>query len=409
MTTTRSRRPGLVFVLLTLGIDALGFGIVVPIVPNLVEMMTGGSSSRAAEWVGALVAMFSLAQFVAAPILGGLSDRYGRRPIIILAMLGVAANYLLLAWAPTLAWLFLGRLLAGATAANFSTATAYVADITEPAKRSARFGLVGATFGAGFVFGPALGGVLGDINLRLPFLVAAGLALADAAFGALVMPESLPLERRRPFSWRRANPIGTLHVMLADRTTGWLTAAWAMLWFGLGALQSTFVLSMGLRFGWGPRENGWALAALGVTQALVQGLLVRPVIRWMGERGAAFAGFALAGGAYLVFGLAPAGWVIYLAVVLQALGAIATPALRGLLSARAAPERQGETQGGLSSVQGLTAVVAPLLASFVYSGAVRWGGVPWAGAPFLLGALTYGLGALAFARSGVRAVAHQAG
>ena len=404
-----TRRPGLVFILLTLGIDALGFGIVVPIVPSLVEALSGGSSSRAAEWVGALVATFSLAQFVAAPVLGGLSDRYGRRPIIILAMLGVAVNYLLLAWAPSLAWLFLGRLLAGATAANFSTATAYIADITEPRKRSARFGLVGAAFGAGFVFGPALGGVLGAVNLRLPFLVAAGLALADAAFGALVMPESLPRERRRPFSWRRANPLGTLHILLADRVTGWLTLSWALLWFGLGALQSTFVLSMGLRFGWGPKENGWALAALGLTQAVVQGVLVQPVIRWLGERGAAFAGFGLGGAAYLVFGLAPAGWVIYLAVLLQAFGAIGTPALRNLLSVRAGPERQGETQGGLSSVQGLTAVAAPLLASFVYSGAVSWGGVAWAGAPFLLGALTYGLGALTFARSGVRTVAHQPG
>ncbi len=409
MSSTASRRPGLVFILLTLGIDALGFGIVVPIVPGLVQQLSGGNSSRAAEWVGALVATFSLAQFIAAPILGGLSDRYGRRPIVILSMLGVAANYLLLAWAPSLAWLFLGRLLAGATSANYSTATAYVADITPPAQRSARFGLVGATFGAGFVIGPALGGLLGTIGLRLPFLVAAALALADAGFGALVMPESLPPERRRPFSWRRANPVGSLHTLLSGRQSSWLTASWALLWFGFGALQSTFVLSMGLRFGWGPQENGLALACFGVGQALVQGLLVRPAIRRLGERGAAYAGLAIGTLSYLVFGVAPAGWVIYLAITMQAFGAIATPALRGLLSGNVAAERQGEVQGGLSSVQGLVAVAAPVLAALVYSGAVRLGGPLLGGAPFVLGGLTCGAALLALAASGARTVAEQPG
>ena len=409
MTATTRRRPGLAFVLLTLAIDALGFGIVVPIVPGLVEQLSGGNSSRAAEWVGALVATFSLAQFVAAPILGGLSDRYGRRPIIIIAMLGVAANYLLLAWAPSLAWLFLGRLLAGATAANFSTATAYVADITPPSQRSARFGLVGATFGVGFVIGPAVGGLLGSVNLRLPFLVAAALALADAAFGALVMPESLPPDRRRPFSWRRANPVGSLHTLLTGRQSSWLTACWALLWFGLGALQSTFVLSMALRFGWGPQQNGWALASFGVGQAVVQGLLVRPAIRRLGERGAAYGGLAIGTLSYLVFGVAPAGWAIYLAIALQSFGAIATPALRGLLSGNVAAERQGEVQGGLSSVQGLVAVAAPVLAAAVYSGAVRLGGPLLAGAPFVLSGLTCGAAILVLAGSRVRAVAEQPG
>ena len=404
-----NRQPGLIFVLLTLGIDALGFGIVVPIVPELVQTLSGGNTGRAAEWVGALIATFSAAQFLAAPVLGGLSDQFGRRPVIILSLLGVAANYLLLAWAPSLAWLFLGRLLAGATAANFATATAYVADITAPAKRSQRFGLVGATFGAGFVFGPALGGVLGGYGLRLPFLVAALLSFANAAYGALVMPESLPLDKRRPFSWRRANPVGLLHTLTADRTTGWLSAAWALLWFGLGALQSTFVLSTGLRFGWTTAQNGWALATMGVSQALVQGLLVRPAIRWAGERGAALGGFALAGLAYICFGLAQAGWVIYIAVVLQAIGAVSNPALRGLLSSKTGPELQGELQGGLSSMQGLTAVVAPMLASLVFSAAVRSGGAAWAGAPFLLGAVTYAGAALALTRSGVRTVNQQAG
>ena len=201
-----SRKPALAFILATLFIDALGFGIVVPIVPELVRSLTGGDTSRAAEWVGALVATFAAAQFVAAPVLGGLSDRFGRRPVVILSLLGVSANYLLLAWAPSLAWLFLGRLFAGATAAAASAANAYIADITPPESRSSRFGLVGAMFGAGFVLGPAMGGVLGAIDLRLPFIVAAGLALANASYGALILPESLPAEHRRPFTMGARQP-----------------------------------------------------------------------------------------------------------------------------------------------------------------------------------------------------------
>ncbi len=394
-----NQRASLVFILVTLGFDALGFGIVVPIVPELVQALTGGDTGHAAQWVGALVATFAAAQFLAAPVLGGLSDRFGRRPVIILSLAGAAANYLLLAWAPSLLWLFAGRLCAGATAASASAANAYIADITPPALRSARFGLVGATFGAGFVFGPALGGVLGAIDLRLPFLVAAGLALANAGYGLLVLPESLPPERRRPFAWRQANPVGSLHALAADRATGWLALGWSLMWFGLGALQSSFVLSTGLRFGWGPRENGWALAAVGVSQALVQGLLVRPIIRRAGEHRTALAGFALAVLAYGCFGFAQAGWVIYLAIVLQAFGAISNPSMRGLLSARVGPDRQGALQGGLSSVEGLTAIVSPILASFVFAASVQWGGAGWAGAPFLLGALTYGAAALAVVRS----------
>ena len=392
-------KASLVFVLVTLFIDALGFGIVVPIVPDLVRLLTGGDQGRAAEWVGALVATFAAAQFVAAPVLGGLSDRFGRRPVIILSVLGVSANYLLLAWAPSLAWLFLGRLCAGATAASASAANAYIADITPPAQRSARFGLVGATFGAGFVLGPAMGGVLGNIDLRLPFLVAAGLALANAAYGALVLPESLPPERRRAFAWRRANPVGSLRQLAAERPVAWLAAAWSLMWFGLGALQSAFVLSTGLRFGWGPQDNGWALAAVGVSQALVQGVLVRPIIRRLGERRAAFTGFGVAVVAYALFGFAQAGWVIYAAIVLQAFGAIAGPSLRGLLSARFGAERQGELQGGLSSIEGLTAIVSPLVAAAVFDLAVKAGGAAWSGAPFLVGAFTYGFAALALQRS----------
>ncbi len=383
------RKASLVFILLTLALDALGFGLVVPIVPALVKSLTGGDTSHAAGWLGALVATFAAAQFLAAPVLGGLSDRFGRKAIVITSLLGAAANYLLLAWAPSLAWLFLGRLIAGTTAGSASAANAYIADITPPEQRSARFGLVGAMFGAGFVLGPAMGGVLGEIDLRLPFLVAGGLALANACYGLLVLPESLPPDRRRAFSWARANPAGSLHALAADRVVGRLAVGWGLMWFGLGALQSAFVLSTGLRFGWGTQQNGLALAALGASQALVQGVLVRPIIRHLGERRAAFAGFAISIAAYGCFGFAQAGWVIYLAVVLMAFGAVAGPAMRGMMSVRTPPDQQGQLQGGLSSVEGLTAIVAPASAAAVFAAAVRLGGPSWAGMPFLFGACTY--------------------
>ena len=242
---------------------------------------------------------------------------------------------------------------------------------------------------------------MGAVDLRLPFLVAGGLALANACYGLAVLPESLAPERRRAFNWREANPIGSLHHLVADRVTGWLALGWGLMWFGLGALQSSFVLSTGLRFGWGPRENGWALAAVGISQALVQGLLVRPIIRRVGEKRAAFAGFALAFLAYCCFGLAQTGWVIYVAVVLQAFGAMSSPSLRGLLSSRVGPDRQGELQGGLSSVEGLTAIVSPILAAAVFAAAVQLGGASWSGAAFLLGAVTYSAAAVALLRSRV--------
>ena len=349
--------------------------------------------------MGALVATFAAAQFVAAPVLGGLSDRFGRKPVVVLSLLGGSVNYLLLIWAPSLAWLFLGRLLAGGTAAAASAANAYIADITPPEQRAARFGLVGAMFGAGFVFGPAMGGVLGAIDLRLPFTVAAGLSIANACYGALVLPESLTPEHRRPFAWRRANPVGSLRTLAANRVVGRLALGWSLMWFGLGALQAAFVLSTAERFGWGPRDNGWALAAVGVTQAVVQGALVRPIIRRLGERRAAFTGFGFSVASYGCFGFAQAGWVIYLAVLLQAFGAIAGPAMRGMMSAQTGADQQGELQGGLSSVEGLTAIVSPVAAAFVFSGAVRMGGSGWGGAPFLLGACTYVAAALALMRS----------
>jgi DHA1 family tetracycline resistance protein-like MFS transporter len=362
-----ARAPAIGFVLATLAIDALGVGMVIPVIPGLVRALSGLHPSAASRYVGMLVACYAVAQFVAAPILGALSDRFGRRPVILISVAGIAANYVLLALAPSLPWLFLGRVLAGATGANVSATNAYIADVSAPEQRARRFGLVGAVFGCTFVFGPAIGGALGAVHLRLPFAVAAGLAGINLLYGLFVLPESLPRERRRAFAWRRANPVGSLGALTATEGGGRLALAWACMWFALGTMQTVFVLYTGLRLGWGPRENGAALALVGLTQAVVQGLLVRQATRRLGERRTALVALTLSVGAYVLFGLADRGWMIYAAIVLQAAGAMASPSVRALISRAAPADRQGETQGALASVEGLTAVCAPLVASFLFA------------------------------------------
>lgn len=386
------------FILATLVIDALGFGLVVPIVPELVLRLSGLTIAGASLWAGGLLATFALMQFVCAPILGGLSDRFGRRPVLLLSLSGICVNYLLLAWAPSLAWLFVGRLIAGATAANASTASAYIADVTPPQLRATRFGLVGAMFGVGFVLGPALGGVLGAYGLRLPFLAAAGLAACNVLYGVLVLPESLPAERRRRFEWRRANPVSSVHTMLADRNLKRLALAWCCGWFALGALPSSFVLANQFRFGWDTRHNGLALALAGLGSALVQGLLVRRIIPRLGERRSAMTGSLLTACAYVCLAVAPFGWVVLVGIVLQAAGAFGNPALQAMVSASASADRQGETQGALSSLQGLTAIASPLVGAWLFSSFTRAGApVTFAGAPFLASALACGVAVWAVA------------
>lgn len=376
--------------LATVAIDALGFGIVVPVVPTLVMQLSDQPASQASIWQGALLAAFSLMQFLCAPLLGALSDRFGRRPVLLASLSGMCLNYLMLAWAPTLGWLFLGRLIAGATAASYSAATAYIADVTPPAKRAQRFGLIGAMFGLGFVAGPVLGGLLGGYGLRLPFLVAAGLAGVNMLYALFVLPESLAPALRRPLEWHRANPVGSLRVVATNPAYARLALAWCCTWFALGALQSSFVLENDMRLGWGPQENGLALAAVGAGSAIVQGLLVRRVVSRLGERRTALAGYVVSAFAYLAFAFAGQVWLLLLGIVLQAMGSVSGPAVQALLSARAGPDQQGQVQGALASVQGLTAIVAPLVSGWAFSTfAAPAAPAALPGAPFLLAALAY--------------------
>lgn len=380
------------FVLATITIDALAFGIVVPVVPALVMQLSGQGQSAASIWNGSLLAAFSAMQFLCAPLLGALSDRFGRRPVLLISLAGICANNFVLALAPTLLWLFVGRLVAGGTAANFAAATASIADVSTPEQRAQRFGLVGAMFGLGFVLGPALGGFLGGYGVRIPFLVAGGLAGLNLLYGAVMVPETLQPANRRAFRWSAANPLGNLAVVLKDRGYLRLIVAWCCTWFALGALQSSFVLANDLRLGWGVQQNGLALAAVGVGSALVQGVLMRRIVPRLGERRAALTGYVLAAAAYALFGLADHAWILFAGIALQALSAISGPAVQSLVSARAGADQQGQMQGALSSFQGLTAIGAPILAGWVFGvfGAAS-APVYLPGAPFFMAAGAYGL------------------
>ena len=388
--TVTARTASVGLVLATVAIDALGFGIVVPVMPSLVMQLGNLSAPNASIWMGLLLAAFSLMQFLCAPLLGALSDRFGRRPVLLISLAGMCLSYLLLAWAPSLDWLFLARVIGGATAASYSAATSYIADVTPPAKRAQRFGLVGAMFGLGFVAGPAFGGLLGGIDVRLPFLVAAGLAGINVLYALIVLPESLPRNLRRKISWKQANPIGSVHVLTTDRTYRRLALAWCCTWFALGALQSSFVLANTMRLGWNAEWNGIALAVVGIGSAIVQGLLVRRIVPQLGERRAALTGYVLSCLAYLAFAFAGHAWILFLGVGLQAFGAISGPAVQSLLSSRAAADQQGQIQGALASVQGLTAIVAPLVAGWAFSAfAAENAPIHLVGAPFLMAAAAY--------------------
>ena len=263
------RRASVAFVLVTLGLDAVGVGIIAPIVPGLVRHLGKLAPDQAAPWVGALIAAYAAMQFFAAPILGELSDRYGRRPVILASVFGLGCDYVLLAFAPNLWWLFAGRLVAGATSANVAAATAYISDVSPEQERARLFGFVGATFGAGFVVGPALGGLLGEVSLRLPFLAAAALSFTNLCFGIFVLPESLAADRRRPMEWSRAQPFRLLVGVWRDRAQRHLALAWSCTWIGLGAVQSSLVLFTNFRFGWGAMLSGLVLAGVGLSQSVV--------------------------------------------------------------------------------------------------------------------------------------------
>ncbi len=361
------RNAAVPFILVTLLLDTLGIGVIVPVLPRLIGSFLQGDFERASAYYGVFIALYAAMQFFFAPILGGLSDRFGRRPVILTSLAGAAVDYLLLAFAPTLPWLFAGRVFSGITGASFSAATAYIADVTPAEKRAQSFGLMGAAFGLGFILGPAIGGALGGISLRLPFLVAAGLNLLNFVYGSFVLPESLAAPHRRAFTLRRANPLSAMRNLGRHPVLFGLTATLVCSYLAQQMLQTIWALHTQARFGWEPYQIGASLAVVGISAAVVQGGLIRLILPRLGERRALLLGLTVNILGYLALGAATRGWMMYAICVPFALGGLAGPATQAILSREVGPSEQGELQGSLSSLQSLTAILGPLLATALFA------------------------------------------
>lgn len=382
------RNARVAFILVTILLSTLGIGIIIPVLPRLVTSFVGGDLAAGSLYYGVFVSVYAAMQFVFAPIIGGLSDRFGRRTVLLTSQIGAALDYVLLTFAPDLSWLFIGRVIGGITGASFSTATAYVADVTPPDKRAQSFGLMGATFGLGFILGPALGGVLGGVHPRLPFAGAAVLNLLNACYGFFVLPESLPPEKRRAFSFARSNPFGSLNNLRKHPIVLGLTATLFCSYTAQQILQSVWALSWQGRFDWRPVDVGSSLAAVGTMGALVQGGLIRVLIPRLGERGALVSALACSIVGFCAFGSATAGWMVFATIPLFSLGGVAGPAAQALISRQVNPSEQGQLQGSLTSLNSLAAIVAPLLATNLFahfSPAQAQPHIP--GAPFFAAAL----------------------
>ena len=397
------RRGAVAFIFVTILLDMLALGLIMPILPKLIESFVANDTAQAARIFGLFGTAWALMQFVFSPVLGSLSDRFGRRPVILLSNFGLAADYVLMAMAPSLAWLFIGRLISGITSASISTAFAYIADLTPPERRAAIFGRMGAAFGAGFVLGPATGGLLGDIDPRLPFWAAAGLSFVNAVYGLLVLPESLGHERRSPFRWRTANPLGALQLLRSDRMLAGLSMVNFITQLAHVVLPSTFVLYATYRYGWDTRTVGLTLAVVGVCAMVVQGGAVGWIVRSLGERGALLLGLCSGTLGFLIFGLAPTGMLSWLGIPAMALWGVSGAAIQALMTRLVPADRQGQLQGATSSVQSMAQLAGPFLftLTFAYFIGVT-APVHLPGAPFLLASMLLVV-ALAIALRTIRA------
>jgi MFS transporter, DHA1 family, tetracycline resistance protein len=381
------RTPAFVFIFITVLLDMLALGMIIPVLPKLVVDFLGGDTARGAQIFGVFGTAWALMQFVFSPVQGALSDRFGRRPLILMSNLGLGLDYILMALAPTLLWLFVGRVISGITSASISTAYAYIADVTPGEKRAARFGLLGVAFGAGFVFGPALGGLAGAISPRLPFWIAAALSLANALYGFLVLPESLPADKRASFTWRRANPFNAL-VLLASRPQ---LRGLAIVNFldnlAHASLPSISVLYMQYRYGWDERAVGFTMAAVGLCAMIVQGGLIGRTVQRFGERTTLIVGLCFGVAGFATFGLAPTGLLFWSGIPLLALWGFATPSALGLMSRRVGASEQGRLQGANSSLMGVANLLGPGLFTQVFALFIGAGSA-WhlPGAAFLLAA-----------------------
>jgi DHA1 family tetracycline resistance protein-like MFS transporter len=366
------RKAAVLFIFATALMDIISLGIMIPVLPNLVKQFAGGDTALAAQYTMAFALTWGLMQFFFGPIVGMLSDRFGRRPVLLMSIFGLGVDYVFMALAPTLSWLFVGRVINGITSASFSTANAYVADVTAPQERAKAFGMLGAAFGVGFLVGPAIGGALGNINLRLPFWAAAGLAVCNWLYGYFVLPESLPPSRRTAsLNWRRANPVGALGFLRERKNLLGLISINVLYLFAHNVFPSIFVLYVGYRFNWGPLAAAAMLIATGLANILVQTLVVGRVVKAIGERGALLIGLFSAILAFLVYGIATTPQWFFAGVPAGALGALIMPGLQSLMSRRVAGNEQGQLQGLNSAFMGLTAIFGPMLYLSTLAFAVR--------------------------------------
>lgn len=355
------------FIFATLLIDVTGLGIIIPVLPTLIQELTGGSLSEASEYGGWLLFSFAIMQFLFAPVLGNLSDQYGRRPVLLLSLFGFALDYLLLAFAPTIIWLFIGRLIAGVMGASITTATAYIADISTPEKRAQNFGMVGAAFGLGFIIGPVIGGLLGEYGSRIPFMAAAGLTFLNFLYGYFILPESLAKSDRRKFDIRRANPFGSLKMLRAYPVISGMVVSLLLIYIASHAVQSTWSFFTMEQFSWSEAEVGYSLGFVGLLVALVQGGLIRVINPLLGPKNSVLIGMLLYVIGLAFFAFASSGWMMYAALIPYCLGGISGPAIQGILSGQVAANEQGELQGALTSLVSLTAIIGPVMMTSIFA------------------------------------------
>lgn len=383
-----SKQAAIGFIFITLLIDVTGFGIIIPVFPEMISKMLHIPVNEASKYGGWLAFAYAIMQFICAPVLGGLSDKYGRRPVLLFSLFGFGIDYLFMSFAPTYAWLFVGRIISGITGASFTTASAYIADISSAESRAKNFGMIGAAFGLGFIIGPMIGGWLGQIGTRVPFYVAAALAFLNWLYGYFILPESLPKDKRRPFQWKRANPVGSLlHLKRYPAISG-LVFSFIFIYLAAHAVQSNWSYFTMYKFNWSKAMVGSSLAIVGLLVAIVQGGLIRIINPKLGNERSAYLGLSLYSLGMFLFAFATQSWMMFVFLVPYCLGGIAGPALQAIMAGHVLPNEQGELQGALTSLMSVTTIAGPLLMTNLFSYFTHDSApVYFPGAPFFLGAL----------------------
>lgn len=383
---TVKRNSALTFIFITILIDVIGIGIIIPVIPKLIEELTGSGLSEASKYGGWLMFAYAVMQFIFSPIIGGLSDRYGRRPLLLFSLLGLGIDYIFMAFAPTIFWLFIGRIIAGIAGASFTTATAYIADISEPEKRAQNFGLVGAAFGLGFIIGPVFGGISAQWGSKVPFIAAAVLTLINVVYGYFVLPESLLKENRRKFEWSRENPIGSLMHLRKYPVVSGLVSCFTLIYIAAHAVQSNWSYYTMLKFQWNEAWVGYSLGFVGLLVGIVQGGLIRIIIPKIGQNNSVYLGLSLYSIGLLLFGVATTSWMMFAFLIPYSLGGICGPALQGIISSAVPPTEQGELQGALTSLMSVTSIIGPLLMNNLFAYFTSPSApIYFPGAPFILG------------------------